>query len=152
MAVPEVGTTWRSELGGHPMTVVAVEGGFAYMKRADAPKMALTIKGGSYETSLGEFERGEWLPFAPRATVRVLHVTRRGVVSLDGKRLGYVVRNAERLYEGFNEIGRCLFANADCKTTAMSLLARRTGALRVGDQYRITGVPSATGGPWTVAE
>lgn len=82
--------------------------------------------------------------------VRVLNVTRRGVVSLDGERLGYVVRNAERLYEGFNELGRCLFANADCKGTAVSLLARRTGQLRVGDVYRITGMPNATGGPWTV--
>lgn len=84
--------------------------------------------------------------------VHVIHVKRGGDVEFDGERIGYVVRNDRRLYEGFNDLGRFLFGNADCKATAASLLAARQGKLPGGSRYRITGVPSAPGGPWTVAK
>lgn len=81
----------------------------------------------------------------------VLHVKRDGDVELDGQRIGYVWRNARRLYEGFDDVGNRLFDNADCKATALFLLAERQDLLPKGSTVRITGLPSATGGPWTVA-
>lgn len=80
--------------------------------------------------------------------VHVAHITRSGKVTLDGVETG-TVEGTRRDYTARATDGSVVASPCDCKGTAISRLV--SARLSLGDQYRITGLPSATGGPWTLA-
>lgn len=62
-----VGQIWRSDTGGVPDYVVAVDDRFAYVVRADDPKRKRSQVGGSYTVALSEFANWTLLQDAPAA-------------------------------------------------------------------------------------
>jgi hypothetical protein len=57
---PVVGQTWRADTGGKPVTIVAVDERFAYVKSADASKKSLANPAGAQIVALSEF--ASWTP------------------------------------------------------------------------------------------
>jgi hypothetical protein len=53
-----VGQKWRSNLGGPPETVIAVDDKFGYVKSSDSPKYQLANPAGGRPIALSEF--AEW--------------------------------------------------------------------------------------------
>lgn len=102
-------------------------------------------------------ERGHGLPASPglaaalgrtEDTVHVAHYAK-GIVTLDAHPLGIVTGSRRELYRASTTDGEDVVTNADCIATAIDRLVRTR--LNLGDSYRITGLASATGGPWTLA-
>lgn len=53
---PRPGQIWRSDVGGPPQQIVAVDDRFAFVKRADEAKKRLARVAGSYPVAFSEFE------------------------------------------------------------------------------------------------
>lgn len=83
--------------------------------------------------------------------VHVVSVTRSGEVALNGVPVGRVVGNRQGGFAAETPAGvRYHQHTYSSKASAVSAFAH--AILSPGARYRITGLPSATGGPWTIAE
>lgn len=79
----------------------------------------------------------------------VAALNRRNEVRLDGELIGTVGRIDSHTWTATRADGRVLTERAYTKSGAIGTLVR--DRLTIGDRYRITGLASATGGPWTLA-
>jgi hypothetical protein len=59
---PQVGQVWKPNFGGPTMQIVAIDGRFAFMKRADESKKSLANPSGGYATAFSEFSEWTLIP------------------------------------------------------------------------------------------